>query len=323
MSITKKIINKLRVELSLGSIVFDSKIGMQETIILSSMGRSGSTILSNIINYDNTHRILFEPFHDERVSETKDFVYPLYLRPDDSEQRYLAAAHKIISGKVHSKWIDRENKTIFPKKRLIKDIRTNLFLKWVHNSFPGIKTILLLRHPCAVVSSWLTMKNFGNGVRLRHRLLANSSFVDDMDDNILNEYRKVETSFERLIFFWCIFYYIPFQQFDKDELHIVFYEDLIIDPANEFKNLFSFLDRDYLEKEVLDILEEPSSTTNKDKKHFSKGEINIAGWQKKFSTQQIDRAYEIMSLFGMEKLYNRKTSIPNKEVLNQLFKSEV
>lgn len=320
MSITKKIINKLRVELSVGSIVFDSKIGIQDTILLSSMGRSGSTMLSNIINYDNTHRILFEPFQDERVSEAKDFVYPLYLRPDNDEQRYLTAAHKILLGKVHSKWIDRENKTIFPKRRLIKDIRTNLFLKWIHNGFPNMKIILLLRHPCAVVSSWLNM-NFGDGLRLRHRLLTNSSFVDDMDNNILSEYHKAKTSFERLIFFWCIFYYIPFQQFDKDELHIVFYEDLIIDPANEFKNLFSFLDRDYSEREVLNILAEPSSTTNKDKKYFTKGDVNIVGWQKKFSTQQIDRAYEIMSLFGMEKLYNRKTSIPNKEVLNQLFKT--
>ncbi len=322
MSITKKIINKLRVELSLGSIVFDSKIGMQDTVLLSSMGRSGSTILANIINYDNTHRILFEPFWSERVSEAKDFVSYQYLRPDNSEQRYLAAAHKIISGKVHSKWIDKENKTIFPKRRLIKDIRTNLFLKWIHNGFPSVKIILLLRHPCAVVSSYLAM-DFGDGLLRRQRLLTNSSFVDDMDDNILSEYRKAETSFERLIFFWCIFYYIPFQQFDKDELHIVFYEDLIIDPANEFKNLFSFLDRDYSEKEVLDILGKPSSTTNKDKKYFKKGEVNIAGWQKNFSTQQIDRAYEIMSLFGMEKLYNRKTSIPNKEVLNQLFKTQV
>lgn len=322
MSIIRKIINKLRVELSLGSIVFDSKIGLEDTILLSSMGRSGSTMLSNIINYDNTHRILFEPFQDERVREAKDFVYPLYLRPDNSEQRYLSAAHKIISGKVHSKWIDRENKTIFPKRRLIKDIRTNLFLKWIHNSFPNVKIILLLRHPCAVVSSWLAMKNFGDGVRLRHRLLTNSSFVDDMDDNILSEYQKATTSFERLIFFWCIFYCIPLQQFDKDELHIVFYEDLIIDPANEFKNLFSFLDYDYSEKEVLDILSEPSSTTNKDKKSFSQGEVNIAGWQKKLSTQQIDRANEIMSLFGIENLYNSKTSIPNKEVLNQFFKTK-
>ncbi len=320
MQNTKKLINKIRQKIGIGSIVFDSNCGLSDTVFLASMGRSGSTLLTNVINYDNTHRILFEPFRYDVVSEAKDFIYPLYLRANNSDSRYLSSAQKIISGQVHSRWIDKENKVVFPKQRLIKDIRTNLFLKWIHNNFPEMKIILLLRHPCAVVASWLAA-DFGDGLKARDRLLADNSFINDMDDFILSEYLKAESGFESLIFFWCISYWIPFQQFNKDEIHLVFYENLFIDTSNELESLFTFLDRDYSKEEVLNALREPSSTTNKNKSFFRKGEVKINGWKNKFSSEQIDRAYEIMSLFGMETLYCPETSIPNRDTANQLFGS--
>jgi len=320
MKNSKKLIDKIRKKFGIESIVFDNHCKLSDTVFLSSMGRSGSTILSDIINYDNTYRILFEPFRSDLVSEAKDFVYPLYLRPDNQDLRYLNPAQKIISGEVHSKWIDTENTTMFPKRRLIKDIRTNLYLKWIHNNFPEMKIVLLLRHPCAVVASWLAA-DFGDGKRGRDRLLADNSFVNDMDTRILDEYSNAESTFERLVFFWCISYWMPFRQFKEDEIHLVFYENLIVDPTGELESLFSFLDYDYSEEKALDVLTKPSSTTNKDKSHFRKGEVKINGWKNKFSSDEIDRAYEIMSLFGMETLFDPETSIPNKEAAMHLFGS--
>ncbi len=309
-------ISKIRKKLKIESIVFDSNLKQSDTVFLSSMGRSGSTLLSNVINYDNTHRILFEPFRHDLVSEAKNFVYPLYLSPDNLDPRYLSPAQKIISGNIHSQWIDKENQTMFPKKRLIKDIRTNLYLKWIHNNFPEMKIILLLRHPCAVVASWLKA-DFGNALPGRDRLLSDKEFTKNIDEFILDEYSKVDTAFESLIFLWCISYWIPFKEINKDEVHLVFYENLIIEPSNELEALFSFLDRDYSE-EALSVLTMPSSTTNKDKSFFRKG-VKIDGWKNEFSSEQIDRAYEIMGLFGMETLYSRETSIPNKQAAMQLF----
>lgn len=318
ISNTKRLINKLHYEFRIGSIVFNHKCKQNNTVFLSSMGRSGSTVLSNVINYNNSYRVMFEPFRYDKVAEAEDFIYPLYLRADNTDTHYLSSAQKIISGDIHSKWIDKENTTMFPKRRLIKDIRTNLFLKWINKNFPEMKIVLLLRHPCAVVASWLAA-DFGDGKSGRDRLLADSAFINDMDNHILDEYQKAETPFENLIFFWCISYWVPFKQFNEDEIHLVFYENLLIDLSNELKSLFAFLDYDYSEEKALDALAKPSSTTNKDKSFFRKGEIKINGWQNKFSSEQVDRAYEIMSLFGMETLYNRETSIPDMKTAKQLF----
>jgi hypothetical protein len=168
-------------------IIFDRHIGNEDTVFLASMGRSGSTFLSNIINYDNRFRVMFEPFRYDVVDEAKDFVYPLYLRPDTNKSNYFSSLQKIISGKVHSEWIDKENNRIFPKARLIKDIRVNFFLKWIQNNTPGMKIILLLRHPCAVVNSWIEA-GFGDGLKSRTILLENPHFVADMDDILISSH---------------------------------------------------------------------------------------------------------------------------------------
>lgn len=301
--------------------VFDKKLGIEDTILLASMGRSGSTFLSNIINYDNSFRVLFEPFRFDIVEEAKDFVYPFYLRPNDNEPNYFSSAQKILLGQINSEWVDRENRTIFPKARLIKDIRVNFFLKWIYNNFPEMKVILLLRHPCAVVNSWLSA-GFGDGRIGRERLLSNHHFVTDMDDYLVEEYLKAESAFERLIFFWCFSYKVPFQQFSYGDIYLVFYENLILHPRDEIKLLFNFLKYRHSEEKVLNSLSKPSSTTTKNESFFYSNVLRVDQWKSNCSSEQLTRAYEIMNLFGMEALYCPATSIPNIKAATSLFGSE-
>jgi len=303
-------------------IVFDKSIGVEDTVFLASVGRSGSTFLSNVINYNNRFRVMFEPFRYDVVDEAKEFIYPFYLRPDNSNLNFFLAAKKIISGQVSSDWVNSENARLFPQARLIKDIRVNFFLKWIHNNFPEMKMILLLRHPCAVVHSWISA-GFGSGRQARERLLANHHFVSDMDDILLKEYLKAETDFEKLIFFWCFSYHVPFQQFNFDDIHLVFYENLILHPKDEVRKLFQVLGYKYSEAKVLNSFSKPSSTTKKTESFFGEKLQRVDQWQKDCSKEQSARAYEIMKLFGMDKLYCPISSIPNMEVLEGLFGSRL
>jgi hypothetical protein len=300
--------------------VFDRNIGIENTVFLASMGRSGSTFLSNVINHDNRFRVLFEPFRYDAVDEAKDFIYPFYLRPDSSNSRYLSSARKIISGQVKSDWINKENRRIFPHARLIKDIRANFFLKWLQNNFPGMKIILLLRHPCAVVNSWIAA-GFGNGQLGRERLLANHDFVSDTDDILLNEYSKAGSDFERLVFLWCFSYQVPFQQFHYEDLHLVFYENLILRPRDEIRKLFQALGYKYSEAKALDSLYKPSSMTRKGETYFNRGALRVDGWKNSCSKEQSTRAFEIMTLFGMDALYDPVSSIPDIDAAVELFRS--
>jgi len=311
MQIIKRKVHELERKLPIWSMVFDGHIGLDNTIVLASMARSGSTFVSNIINCDNTYRVMFEPFRYDRVSEARNFVHPLYLRPENNDPRFVLPAQKILTGKVHSQWIDKENRAIFPQRRLIKDIRINLFLKWLHNHFPAVKIVLLVRHPCAVAESWLAV--FGVRHSAFDRLNANPSLVEDIGSSIMEHYRQAKPGLESLVFLWCISYWIPFHQFGKDELYLLFYEDLLLDPHIELERLFAFLGHPYSPQKAQRVFAQASSTARFDQVTQTQG-FKFDSWMSRVTPAQIERAYEIMSLFGLEQLYSPVTGKPDKEI---------
>src|SRR6056297_305674 len=92
---------------------------LEKTIVLLGSGRSGTTFLSNIINYKNDYRYMFEPFRYSKVKIIKNLGNVVYLRKNE---RYLIIK-KVLSGKIQNSWINHLNKKIISKKRLIKSIR--------------------------------------------------------------------------------------------------------------------------------------------------------------------------------------------------------
>ena len=105
-----------------------------------------------------------------------------YLRYNDHHSKFLKPATAILSGKIRHEWIDKFNRRIFSRRRLIKDIRAQLFLKWIKYNFPEIPILLLLRHPCAVANSRLKL---GWGATLND-FLVQEALMDDF----LNPFKK-------------------------------------------------------------------------------------------------------------------------------------
>jgi hypothetical protein len=66
---------------------------------------------------------------------------------------FTSFARKVFTGEIRNRWIDRQNERIYSRYRLIKEIRINLALKWLHDNFPEVPILFLMRHPCAVVAS--------------------------------------------------------------------------------------------------------------------------------------------------------------------------
>lgn len=147
---------KLRIKSALAARhPIDLNADHRYTIFVAGTGRSGTTWLANILNFRNEFRYIFEPFDAGRVELWIGLSSIQYLQPDEIDNRYLHAATAIVSGRYRSRWTDAFNRRIISRRRLVKAIRANLLLRWLHANFPGIPIILLLRHPCAVVNSWL------------------------------------------------------------------------------------------------------------------------------------------------------------------------
>lgn len=286
-------------------IFFDLNSDYKQSIFLAGTGRSGTTWVSSIINYDNEYRDIFEPFHPYKVSIVKHFRYRQYLRPDNQAREFIEPTKAILSGKVKNKWTDQFNKKTFCQKRMIKDIRANFLLKWLHVHFPEVPIILLLRHPCAVVNSKLYL---GWEDHL-DELLAQPELVEDFLFPFIQEIKSAKTAFEKQVFLWCLENYVPLKQFRKGEIHLAFYENFCKNPHREIEHLFKFLGKMY-NNSVLTILNQPSATSRKESSIITTTENVVDSWRKHITDAQIQRTIEILKIFDLDKMYSQE-SLPN------------
>jgi hypothetical protein len=284
----------------LTELYIDFNSDYKKSIFIAGTGRSGTTWVSSIINYNNEYRYIFEPFYSDKVSNVKNFKYRQYLRPDDRGKEFIEPTKAILSGKVRSKWTDRFNKRFISNKRLIKDIRANLLLSWIHNNFPSVPIILLLRHPCAVVNSHLKL-NWDNHL---DEILAQAELIEDFLEPFKQKILLAETDFEKQIFLWCIENYVPLKQFKRGEIHLAFYENFCECPKDEIERLFSFLGKKFDETIFLN-LSKPSSMSRKESAVIT-GDSIVDSWRKHITDEQLQKAVEIMSLFGLDRIYSEE-----------------
>ena len=279
----------------LAPLYLDPGRDYRRSVFLAGSGRSGTTWVSEIINYRRDYRLVFEPFHPGRVSLCRGFRRKQYLRPEDRREEYLRPARKILSGELRSPWTDRFHRTLAVRRRLIKDIRANLLLGWIRASFPEMPVILLLRHPCAVAASRLALGWKDDPADV----LAQEDLVEDHLRPFEGEIRNAAPGFEQHVFLWCIENYVPLRQLAQDDVHIVFYEELLANPETGIPRLFSFLGRGF-DDTVYDALKRPSPLS----RAGAAGGRTPGGWRDAVGEARMRRAVEIMGLFGLDRIYS-------------------
>jgi hypothetical protein len=262
----------------------------RSSVFLAGSGRSGTTWVSGLINHRNAYRFVFEPFRPDKVGICENFGRKQYLRSGDRREEYLGPARTILTGGLRSFWTDRFNEKLVARRRLIKDIRANLLLGWMRANFPGMPIVLLLRHPCAVVTSQRAL-----GWRdVLSETMEQEELVEDFLVPMEAEIRAARGGFERRLFTWCIENYVPLKQFEPGEIHLCFYEDFLTRPELELRRLFSFLGEDFDER-VYPLLNRPSP--------LSRQAASMDAWQRSVTGHQLERAVEILGLFGLDRVY--------------------
>jgi hypothetical protein len=268
----------------------------RSSVFLAGSGRSGTTWVSAVINHRNAYRFVFEPFHPGRVRMMEAFRRRQYLRSGDRREEYLGPARTALTGGIRSLWTDRFNNKLVARRRLIKDIRANLLLGWIHENFPGMPIILLLRHPCAVVASQLAL----GWQEVLLETMEQEELVEDFLLPVEAEIRAARDPFERHLFSWCIENYVPLRQFGPGEIHLVFYESFLVHPEHELRRLFSFLGEDFDER-AYRALRRPSPLSH------NPLIPSVDGWRRFVTGRQLERAVEILGLFDLDRLYGEGT----------------
>ena len=281
----------------------DTDPDIRKNIFVAGTARSGTTWLSNIIASQLPCRLMFEPFHSTKVNAFNQFHYFHYMRPGEDNQELWSFCQRIFTGKIRDGWIDRRVERIFPSHRLIKDIRANLFLKWLHNTFPQIPLLFIMRHPCAVVLSrmkldWATDTDIES-------FLVQTKLVDDFLTDKLDFILQAKTIEEKHTIIWCINNMVPIKQFGLDGLNIIFYENLVRRPEAEIGKISQVINIDF-NRRVHEQFSQPSTTATWLSSILTGRDI-ISHWQTELSTKQINNILATVKLFELDYLYNNST----------------
>lgn len=265
----------------------------KDVIFLASSGRSGSTWIEGIIASSNEFRVLFEPFERNQTKSLSQWQYYQYIPKDFYDYEFYRAARNIIEGRIRNRWIDQDAKLLFPKKRLIKDIRVNFFIAWLKKNFPDIQLVLLLRSPFSVASSRVDL-GWPPEIAglLTQESLVNTHFANDIDF-----LKSVEDPFVKQIAFWSMQNIVPLRELSGSDAFVLAYEDLVHFPAQELERLTSHLK---ISPPPLSMLGKQSRTSNPSRRKYSPTSEQIAG------------SMHVLKRFSLDLLYPDEKPNPPK-----------
>ena len=275
--------------------------GPEDCLLLAGCGRSGTTWVGDILNYENAYRTLFEPFWRKKVPLVAHFRARQYLSPDNTDPAYVEPAARILSGRIRNAFVDSLNTKWIARRRLVKDIRINLMLGWIHARFPATKIVLLLRHPCAVAASAMKL---GWKPPLDDVLEQPDLIEAHLAGRraTIERARSEGSDFDRRIVQWCVENAVALAQLPPDARCVVHYENFCRDdPRPEIERMFAFLGKRFDER-VLAAVRRPSKLSAADSAVVTGSDL-VDSWRRHVSAAQIERAVEILAEFGLDGLY--------------------
>lgn len=216
--------------------IFAGRPKSETSILVAGSGRSGTSWLSNLLTVMPATQPIFEPMwpiNNPAIrtitgwDNSDPHVQGFYLAPDKEHPEWDPILEDIFSGRLRNYWTDRYRFTLTPKRFLIKEIRANMMMGYIYRKFqPHI--IYLVRHPCSVIMSRLTMPV--PWVASVQDLLTQEELVEDYLRPWLKDIEKEKSPLGAHAVWWALENRIAQGQLDAVPHIRVFFEDIAASP---------------------------------------------------------------------------------------------
>lgn len=282
---------------------YRNNIGPKKSILIFSNPRGGSTWLAELLKTLPASSLIWEPLLKGQLKEFKDLDFywhqPIPENADWPEAK--EAFRKLLNLEIKSRHIyNRENQLKFPfsKHFIFKFCYGNMLLHWVVNNF-DVNPILLLRHPCAVVSSQMK-HGYWKGIEKNNLSFEIPKFP-------YNEYylqyedvvKHVRTFEEHLAATWAytMAYTVLSPNNDKKWITLS-YEGLYKNYNVEIQRIFQRLDLKIPQK-IYDGKERASIMAKKHSLNYIQTGNQLFHWKNNLSTTQTKNILRIIKEFGI------------------------
>jgi hypothetical protein len=318
---------------------------LQSPVVIAGSGRSGTTWVLDCIAQPNGLRTVFEPLHPQAVPRALKFANR-YVPPDFVDENLKEFIELIFSGNLQSMWanyrirpdriIPSPSTLISPSevKKLIaqykkmasnyfyykkvksnmlavKFIRANLMLGWLEKNF-DIRTLFVVRHPCAVLASVLKLgKAWDDKALLVYR--TDKALINDYlhkYDSFLNgRLTKIESHTA----IWCIENMLPLFQKHKSHKIMVSYENLVLNGKIEWQKVVTALGLS--QTPSVHYLAQPSQQASREMREKKFDKNQIGKWKEHFSNEDLKKIQNVLDVFEVT-TYNAFNAFPLSSIRN-------
>lgn len=308
--------------------------------MIAGSGRSGTTWLLDSLASANGLRPVFEPLHPA-VSEIGCHFANTVLLKDDNLPKLEQFFRQVADGKGIQLWpvyrgrrdllfdfspttrghaefgafLNRWRKFLrdAPKhfsfsrnsRPLIKCIHANLMLGWLARKL-CCRTVLLVRHPCAVLESQLR----GGPIWDPYPVLAKYRKDEKLETVSQGRYRKLLNTglenLEALTLRWVIENQLPVNSASHSNTMVVFYEQLRNSPDTEWARISDWLGLGKVPSARL--IAKPSQQSSQSMSNSQRNESKPR-WRDRFSNAEIDRIQSVLDATNC-RLYTTQDLLP-------------
>lgn len=287
---------------------------LRQTIVVASSPRGGSTWLAEILLTIPGYHLLWEPLHLNNnpncIKYGFDWVnyLPTHTRAPE-KRRYMedVLSGRDLSTRLLTSLSIKPNRLLFLRGYIIKCVNVNLMLSWLLREFP-VRTLLLIRHPCAVVASQLAHPGWRRVTR------------EDLGAyrNVKDEYPQFEEAFQRaksheevLAVVWGMQTHVPLSQPPPHRWCLVTYERLVDKGKDQLEKIFDYL-REPVPQGAYRQLRVPSATAGPSI-NLATGHDRLTGWKNRLTPKQIGNVLSIVRSMGIN-YYNEDIHPNNSEL---------
>lgn len=271
------------------------------TILLLGTGRSGTTWLAGLLAKPFRYRLLFEPFMPHHVPNA-EYIADCYYGPDNIPVSVKEFCCRALNDEIDSAWIAQSSNRKFnmhrwrfwPKVRICKDIRSNLFVPSYKSIFGDeLPIVVLMRHPGAVVESFLRVR-FPWAFDIS-QLLQQESFAQIYNIPLSSLRTYTDSDVGKIMVRWVMENVYLLENADDLGISIVFYEDLVTNPAQVVETLCVRLDIECATN-LSKLVNEASYTTHPRSPLHSGHYRTISSWKERLSAENIQTITQILDI---------------------------
>lgn len=288
-----------------------------DTVVISGSPRSGTTWLAELVSTLPGYTLVDEPLHlrwpDVKAAGIRD--WRTYISSDSMQPRAHTYLERVLRAQVPSNRqfeaqhpVGQLFELVFGSRNVVKLVRGNRMLGWIQAQFQPRGTILIVRHPCAVVASQLKYKHPGwrktKAPPPEHLQSAFGGWIpDSMFSRFESTLAAVDSTASRLAAVWCLDTYLALYDPEPFQGIVTTYEGLLTKPEKEISRIFHELGS-AVPPDVLPALDERSSSASADLK-TTDVEAQLGKWKSKLQSGQIEDVIRIVDGFGL-KFYSDK-----------------